>query len=367
MKRLSSIGWVIALVVLLIGCALLIPRGQGSIRPGSTHTTGSDGAAALERWLQELGYTTLRMEYRELELSAADDALFIITPQQEFSQAEVDEILRWVREDGGTLIIIDEDEHRLLDALDIEIDQTTELIGVAEVVQPLAHPPVEEIQLTYGFPLVTTRQDGAVLMRATGYPVLMAFAEGRGLIYVCACPNLPTNRGLRDEHNATLTLNLLNRVPQGGQIVFDEIHHGFRLANRPRPADPSPLTGAPLWRGLLYAALVAALFIVLTGRRFGKPVPLRAEVARRSSAEYVQSMAGLLERGRKTGYVLRHYKEQLKRRLAKPYGFNPRVSDDEFVRELARLQPIDTGRLADLLRRMSAQAPRSRHAPASRS
>jgi hypothetical protein len=146
-------------------------------------------------------------------------------------------------------------------------------------------------------------------------------------------------------------LNLLRRVPEGGRILFDEYHHGFY--------EPPSLLGTIVqtawgW-GILYALGIAALYLLLTGRRFGRPVPLREETRRRSSAEYVESMADLLQRGGKRGFVLRHYRESLKRRLARPYGISPRLDDDAFVRELARYRPLtddDQERLRSLLARM---------------
>ncbi len=87
----------------------------------------------------------------------------------------------------------------------------------------------------------------------------------------------------------------------------------------------------------LYAVGVIALYIVLTGRRFGRPVPLKQDVARRSSAEYVQSVAHLLRRGRKRGPIAQHFHDTLKRRLSKPYGFVAPADDTAFVRELVRV------------------------------
>ena len=76
---------------------------------------------------------------------------------------------------------------------------------------------------------------------------------------------------------------------------------------------------------------MTALFLLLGGRRFGRAVPLKEEHERRSSAEYVESIADLYQRGGKRAYMLRHFYADFKRRLAQPYGINPQVDDREFV------------------------------------
>jgi hypothetical protein len=53
--------------------------------------------------------------------------------------------------------------------------------------------------------------------------------------------------------------------------------------------------------------------------------------------------------------VLRHYRDNLKRRLARPYGISPHLDDAAFVRELARYRQLseeDQERLHTLLARM---------------
>jgi hypothetical protein len=106
---------------------------------------------------------------------------------------------------------------------------------------------------------------------------------------------------------------------------------------------------------LVYVLAMLALYLLLTGRRFGRPVPLREEVARRSSAEYVESMADMFQRGKKRDFVLQHYYTRFKRRLAKPYGINPRLEDQRFVTELAHYRSIDQAALLNMLGRLRQQ------------
>jgi hypothetical protein len=77
------------------------------------------------------------------------------------------------------------------------------------------------------------------------------------------------------------------------------------------------------------------LYLVLTGRRFGKAVPLPQDIQRRSSAEYAQSLGTLFRRAGKRSYIAEHYHDRWKRRVARAYGFVSSADDAMFVRDLA--------------------------------
>jgi hypothetical protein len=81
-------------------------------------------------------------------------------------------------------------------------------------------------------------------------------------------------------------------------------------------------------------------------------VPLREEITLRSSAEFVENMADLFQRGGKRGYMAQHYYTTFKRALAKPLGINPQLPDDAFVREISRFRAINEEELLSLLQRL---------------
>jgi hypothetical protein len=194
--------------------------------------------------------------------------------------------------------------------------------------------------------------NAAPIIAAVDGPVLAGVQRGKGYIYLSAALRPFTNAGLADAGSPALVLGLLRRAPAGGRLIFDEYHHGFVRA----PSLGGLLLGSPWGWAVIYAALVAAAYVALSGRRFGRPVPLREETARRSSAEYLESMASLLRRGRKSGYILAHYRAALKRRLARPHGISPSLDDDAFVAALAAARPLDAAALRALLARMRQHA-----------
>lgn len=345
----------------LIGFVALAPRLQPQGEPDrpTTYSSGERGALALYAWLRELGYDGQRLEYRAFELGEQDQALVILNPSESIDLAETDAIIAWV-ERGGTLIFAEDRSgafgpaNTLLRELDIgrEVYSDAQWLERAEAVQPvLDQPPVREVPVDTGYVLAPERDDYTPILSADGTPVLVGGQRGAGYVYVSSAAHPFTNAGLRDAASSALVLNLLRRVPPGGRILFDEYHHG-RVG---QPARGGVLLRSPWGWAAGYSLLVVALYLALSGRRFGRPVPLAAEVARRSSAEYVESMADLFQRGGKRGYVLRHFYQTFKRRLARPAGINPQLDDAAFVRELARARAIDEAELLALLARLRNQ------------
>jgi hypothetical protein len=350
---------------LFLALILFVAFGPGRRPPDSgpsgptTHSSDEDGALALYNWARALGYDARRLEYRAFALDERDAALVILNPRERIDRAQSRAMLDWV-ERGGTLIFAADDSalfspaNALLDDLDIETavySTTTTIVRAAPAQPALDQPPLTQAPVQTGRKLVLRTDDYVNLLGAPDAVVVAGIKRGDGYIYVSAAAHPFTNAGLREPENAALALNMLRRVPAGGRIQFDEYHHGFF---RP-PSTTRIVFGSPWGWAAAYAVLALALYLILSGRRFGRPTPLREEVARRSSAEYVESMADLFQRGGKRAYILSHYHGAFKRRLAKPLGVNPQLPDEEFTRELARHRELDEGALLAMLARLRAE------------
>lgn len=348
MKRWRDLLLIVALFGILIGFTIYGPgsnQTDAQDQAGSTHSAGEQGALGLQRWLQSLGYNATNLEYTEWSIPDSAHVLFTIAPEEQITEAQAEETLRWVR-NGGTLILVVPDpplfsnQNKLLEQLQATVlnDDDLEPVERADVVQPLlTDPPLLSVPVNTQSVLELSRDDYVPLLSTDLGPSVVGLQEGRGYVYLATSVFPFSNQGLRETGSAALILNLLARAPRDATVLFNEFHHGYNT--------PPTLRRAILrqWWGwsAFYAVLVVVLYIILTGRRFGRPVPLRADVARRSSAEYIQSLAMLFRRARKQSYMLEHYRNQLKRRLARPYGFVPPADDAAFVKELQRYHGAD--------------------------
>ncbi len=328
----------------------------------TTHSSAPGGALALLRWTQAMGYDARRLEYTAFALDQQTEALFMLNPTQSVNRTEAQEVLEWV-EAGGTLILVDDRtqlfaaRNEILRALEIQVrpyegEQTSEIMQ-APVLQPVFdRPPLRLLPVETERVLDAERQDVVRLIGVEDGTVLAGLRQGQGYIYLSSASLPFTNEGLRDEQSAALMLNLLRRVSAGGRILFDEYHHGFFTP----PSLRSIVLGSAWGWALIYTLVVLASYFLLGGRRFGRPVPLPEDVSRRSSIEYVESMADLFQRGGQRAFILRHYYTAFKRRLAKPYGINPALDNASFVAELARQRvDIDQAALLALLNRLQQE------------
>ena len=329
----------------------------------TTHSTSEHGVTALFSWAQAMGYDTQRLEYRDFSLSEEDHVLLILRPTEPVTPAHAQATMQWVAK-GGTLILADDnsqlfgDTNALLKELLVEsvpFTQTT-IIEHATTLQPVFDsPPIHELEVQADRVLLPQRDDYTALIGSEQGVLLAGIRHGRGYVYLSSTVYPFTNIGLRNQQNAGLVLNLLRRIPAGGRIVFDEYHHGF--IRTPTPA--VSLTGTPIGWALLYAILAIGLYMILSGRRFGKAIPLAEETQPRTSLEFVESMADLFQRGEKRDFVLQHYYHDFKRRLARPLGINTDLDDQDFAREVALVQGLsaaDQEQLHLLLIRMRQHA-----------
>jgi hypothetical protein len=98
--------------------------------------------------------------------------------------------------------------------------------------------------------------------------------------------------------------------------------------------------------------------LLLSGRGFGRPVPLLHEIKRRGPLEHVTAIANLNRKAGHRGAVLGQYRQHLKRHLGRRYRLDSSLHDAEYLQQLARLNPeLDIPTLADLLKRLSQKNP----------
>lgn len=350
---LGLVGLIITLVALGPGRSNQDERGTAS-----SHSAATTGALALFRWFEALGYRVERLQHTDFAPPEDAALLIVLGPSEGYSREEAEAVRAWV-EAGGVLLVAERrtgafaGAQPLLAAFELQVaaNPNEQSPWFTPVLQPvLGAPAVEFIRTRQAGVLTSARNDLAALAGSAEQPVLVGLQHGEGYLFASAAVEPFTNQGLRERTNGLMILNLLRRIPPGSRVVFDEIHHGFRGE---QASLRTLLLGTPWGWATLYAMTVGTAYLLLTGRRMGRPVPLPAETARRSSGEYLVSVAGLLQRAGKRDDLLAHYRHEVRRRLIRAHGLTPEVTDATLVAAIAMLNPSRARSIADLLERMA--------------
>ena len=363
MRRLSRDAWLalgLFLLLTIFTTITVVQQAQASLQdpPLASFSAQPQGSRAL--WLY--------LESQEIKLTDSAGASFavppgvhlalVLEPTVEFTPGEWELLHDWV-EDGGTLLIAGTGPVSVDLAAQLEINfglaPSTEA-AVSSQTPLLQAPPLPTLEnATTPFYLRPRRDDYVTLLaNQNGNPTAVAFAEGNGRVIFTTLTEPFSNEGLQNEGNAELVLNLLNGAPDMTGIWFNEWHHGIRPEADAALSSSNWLQRTPVGRALLLVLVVIFIGLVLRGRHFGRPVPLRQDIVRRAPLEYITGIANLSRRAGHRTAVLQHYHDHLKRDLGTRYRLNPSLPDDEFINQLVAYQPnLDTASLRQLLQKLS--------------
>jgi len=347
MRRLPRRAWLliavgVALVFGTILLQLLTPASNARTLPrGTTLSAAPTGSLALSQWLEAEGYGVERI--REFPFTGDGlAALFVIVPTiKEVSNDDAADIVGYV-ERGGTLVLVtdgDDGTENLQRALDLFVAQAKPGTGATAAPDgpTLARPPVATIALqSDAIVRPNSQADPLFLSRATSEngTVVATMARGKGRVQIIAGPYPFSNAGLPEADNLALIQNLLVGLPTGGRIGFDEYHHGYGLgANIADLALRSPWGWA-----LFYLAGLTLVASLLSGRRFGCPLPAPL-VPLKAPAEYARALANRWWENKERGFAQAHSAERLKRDFASSFGLDPTTDDTAFVGALHARRP----------------------------
>lgn len=174
--------------------------------------------------------------------------------------------------------------------------------------------------------------------------LLVDYAYGRGRVIVLSDPYLVANRGIRANDNLQLALNAV--TTRDGLIAFDEYHQGRGATGN---AFAAYFSGTPVLAIAAQIGLVVLLILWTNARRFARPLPL-PQVDRRSSLEFVASMAELQERSRAFDLAIENIYTRTRRVLARYAGVNYNSSRSEIATRIAARSKVEAHQLETLMR-----------------
>jgi len=377
----------------------------------STYHSGPTGARAFHDFLSESGYKVMRWrEAPEKLLSKTGEnvATFVVigTTRLPFSEEQIVALHQWVA-NGGCFLLIDRDPSqrllphghdwgiysRLLDFPPFDIDpgdtnamtkdvtavkpvQPTWLtrkvesvlpsrfagrLSVVPVPSPSPSPrsgvpgsrhgdgprdvPDEEPPPRVVEPEESDASPAPVIHVADKNGALLVdYAYGAGRVIVLSDPYVVTNRGIRANDNLQLAINAV--TAHEGLIAFDEYHQGHGATGN---AFAIYFSGTPVLAIAAQVLLVVLLIVWTNARRFARPLPL-AQVDRRSSLEFVASMAELQERSRAFDLAIENVYTRTRRVLARYAGVNYNSSRSEIAARIAARSKVEAHQLETLMR-----------------
>ncbi len=353
----------------------------------STYHSGPTGTRALHDFLNESGYKVIR--WRETTERLLGDSgrmvtTFVVVGQTRvsFTEDEALALLQWVGR-GGRFVLIDRAINRelvptsggwtissresfpTLDVNPADATQMTHNVTAFRPVQPsiltrsvdtvmpsrfasrlYIEPSAEEDEEWFdpdevgvGIPLAPI-----VHIAGPSGALLVNYSCGLGRIVVLSDPYIVANGGIRLNDNLQLAINTL--AGREGLIAFDEYHQGRGVTQN---AFAHYFAGTPVLAIAAQIGLLVLLILWTHARRFGRPLPL-PQVDRRSSLEFVASMAELQERSRAFDLAIENIYTRTRRVLARHAGVNYNSSRAEIATRIAERSTIDRQKLETLMR-----------------
>jgi hypothetical protein len=356
--KLSRDAWlgigILVMLTLVVSVAALQRTDENELSYLSTSSAPS-GTLAMSLWLNEVGYQTADAFTLSFNPDSELDVIFIIQPMLSITLNEWKLLDQWVDE-GGTLILAGTNRaaNEAMTHFDFNFSFLPQQAEEISAALPLLKSPVlaSKVHLVTDIGINSNRTDVTPLMSAQGMPIILLFQQGDGRVILSTAPEIFTNQELKNEATATLVLNLLAFAGGKGTVLFDEWHRGFQSAG---------VVGLSQWlqqtsggHAILFTVFAVFIALIVQGRSFGRPVPLKHELKRRAPLEHVTAIANL---NRKAGHrkeVARQYHHRLKRHFGQRYRLDPSMRDEEYVEALASYNSsVNKAELLRLLKRLS--------------
>jgi hypothetical protein len=405
---------VVVIVLIALNAASYVKIEQTGDSEGSpdrsTFNSGATGTRALYDFLRESGYQVAR--WREstgslLSFSGPKPATIVIVGRTvvPFSKTESKELLRWV-ERGGRLVIIDRNPGPALlpasgdwnitshvssypwgDLDPKNLEQMTAGVQPVGASQPtlLARDVVSVLPSRFAAAITiapqetkktsngskandtdedVNSQESSDASESAAEPspegstsaapvvnfttarggLLVDYPHGQGRIVLLGDPFIVANNGISRADNLQLAINVV--TGSGGLVAFDEFHQGRATTHN---ALIQYFEGTPILALCGQFALIGLLIVWSRGRRFARPLPL-PHVDRRSSLEFVASMAELQQRAKAHDLALENIYGRVRRVLVRHAGLSNSSPRAEIAARVAARSGLNRQELETLMR-----------------
>jgi hypothetical protein len=335
-------GWIALGAMALLVFVLVLLQGTGTQGRSPDHASTSDapdGTSALRAYADALGHLSGSVE-GDFNLSPTSGLLFVFTPTNGFSAAEVQQLNSWMQS-GGVVVYAAEEG-------DPQLDTQFGLRRSPMPVSAKAHAPAPIL----GGIGTVAGGDGARALRPTASQVpllrndagdVLAVRQdvGHGQLVALTDPLVLCNGFLGKPDNGRFAADLMAMTPTGGRVWFDEFHHGAAASGSPETAWMTTPWGIAL------VAIVVIVFVglALRGRAFGPRIPLRAREDR-STAEYAVAVGSLLHRTGARRVTLEALLSATRRAVAQRVGLGGDVASDRLNATIAQRAPAAAAELA---------------------
>ncbi len=174
--------------------------------------------------------------------------------------------------------------------------------------------------------------------------LLVDYPHGQGRIVLLGDPFIVANNGISRADNLRLAINVV--TGSGGLVAFDEFHQGRAATHN---ALIQYFEGTPILALCGQFALIGLAIVWSRGRRFARPLPL-PHVDRRSSLEFVASMAELQQRARAHDLALENIYGRVRRVLVRHAGLSNSSPRAEIAARVAARSGLNRQELETLMR-----------------
>ena len=326
LRRLPPLETSILVVAIAILTALgLASSRQAEIGPQldsfSSFDTAGGGYAAFFSLLEREDVRVRRFQQRPAFLDASVDTLAYVEPYVfdpravTPSSGDVAALEAWVRGGGRLLYVGHDDDAAKHGILHLPASTTKAQAGRGTVVAPeLAAAGVRRIEPSGTLRWKRPKRGFEVLFGDARGPVVVAYPFGRGRVVASIDESLFRNDAIARFDRARLAYALAMPHRPAGVVAFYETVHGYGVPDRWWTLVPRAFAIA-----LCFA--LAIIFIAFAGAaiRFGPPL-IPVERRDRSSADFIDALSSLLERGRASRAALDDAAASTSRAIARSLG-----------------------------------------------